>query len=36
VTGNKRLELAGHVDQAKGKAKTALESARKSVKKKTR
>jgi uncharacterized protein YjbJ (UPF0337 family) len=36
VTGNKRLEVAGHLDQAKGKAKTALKSARKRVKNKTR
>ena len=36
ATGNKRLEVAGHLDQAKGKAKTALNSAKKSVKNKTR
>jgi uncharacterized protein YjbJ (UPF0337 family) len=34
ATGSKRLEAAGHLDQAKGKA--ALNSAKKSVKNKTR
>ena len=36
ATGNKRLEVAGHVDQAKGKAEAALKGAKKSVKEKTR
>jgi uncharacterized protein YjbJ (UPF0337 family) len=36
VTGNKRLEVAGHLDQAKGEAKTALKDVKKSVKAKTR
>jgi hypothetical protein len=31
-----RLELEGHLDQAKGKAKTALKGAKKSVRSKTR
>ena len=35
ATGNKRLELSGHLDQTKGKAKTALKHAKKSVKNKT-
>jgi len=36
ATGNKRLEVAGHLDQAKVKAKTTLKDAKKSVKAKTR
>jgi uncharacterized protein YjbJ (UPF0337 family) len=36
ATGNKRLEVAGHLDEAKGKAKTALKGAKKSVRSKTR
>jgi uncharacterized protein YjbJ (UPF0337 family) len=36
ATGNKRLEIEGHLDQAKGKAKTALKDVKKSVKAKTR
>lgn len=36
ATGNKRLEIEGHLDQAKGNVKTALKGAKKSVKNKTR
>ncbi len=36
ATGNKRLEVAGHLDQAKVKAKTTLKDAKKRVKAKTR
>jgi len=36
ATGNKRLEVAGHLDQAKGKAKTTLKDVKKRVKAKKR
>jgi uncharacterized protein YjbJ (UPF0337 family) len=35
ATGNKSLEIAGHVDQAKGKTKSALKHAKQTVTNKT-